>query len=194
MTYEELMASIEATASERMREMREKARAEAEQIRKTADEKARELEKEAMEQAKKRVEAEREKLVARVRGEVKIEFLRRKQEVSDRAFREARELVLAARTRPTYQLTARRLAEEALGQVRGSDLVLHIDPRDRTLFEGILRDLRRNCEIATDLEIAGGLTITSKDGRFAVTNTLESRLSRARELLKGEVFSLLYGG
>jgi V/A-type H+-transporting ATPase subunit E len=194
LTYEELMASIEATAAERMQEMKEKARAEAEGIRRAAAEKAAGLHKEAMERAKKKVEAEREKMVSRMRGEVRLELLRRKQEVSDRAFREAGERILAARTRPGYRLIARRLAEEAIGQVKGSDIVFHVDPRDRSLFEGILADIQRNCEIATDLATAGGLTVTSKDGRFSVTNTIESRLSRARELLKGEVFSILYGG
>ena len=33
-----------------------------------------------------------------------------------------------------------------------------------------------------------------RDGRFLVTNTLESRLDRARDLLKGEIFSTLGGG
>jgi vacuolar-type H+-ATPase subunit E/Vma4 len=194
LTYDELMASIEATANERMQEMKVKSAAEAEGIRKAATEKAAEIESEAMVQAKKRVEAERGKLVARVRGEVKLELLRRKQEVSDRAFQEARERILAARSAPGYRLTARRLAEEAIRQAGESDLVFHVDPRDRPLFEGILGDLHRNCEIVTDLETAGGLTVTTNSGRFVVTNTLESRLSRARELLKGEVFSILYGG
>jgi len=193
LTYEELMASIETTANERMREMREKAAREADGIRKAATERAAGIEEEAMSGARKKAEAEREKRVARVRGEVKLEFLRRKQEVSDRAFQEAGEKILAARSSSGYRLAARRLAEEALGQVGGSDPVLHVDPRDRTLLEGILGDLRRNCEIVTDLPSAGGLVVMSKDGRFVVNNTLESRLSRARELLKGEVFTILYG-
>ena len=194
MTYEELMASIEATAAERMREMKEKAAAEAEGIRKAARERASGLEEVALAQAKAKVEAERGKMVGRVREEVKLELLKRKQEVYLRAFQEAKDRILAARAAPGYRPAARRLAEETLGKVGGSDLVLHVDPRDKTLFEGILRDLQRNCEIVPDLEGAGGLTVTSRDGRFLVTNTLESRLSRARELLKGEVFSILYGG
>ena len=194
MTYEELMASIEATASDRMREMKEKAATEAEGIRKSATERAAGFREEAMVRAKKKIEAEREKMIGRVREDAKLELLKQKQGVSLQALQEARDRVLAARSSPDYPRILRRLAEEALGLVGGSDLVLHVDPRDKILLEKILRDLQRNSEVVADLESAGGLTIASRDGRFLVTNTLESRLSRARELLKGEVFSILYGG
>jgi vacuolar-type H+-ATPase subunit E/Vma4 len=176
-----------------MQDMKVKAAAEAEGIVKAARERAAEIEQEAMVHAKAKVEAEREKIAGRVREEVKIKLLKGRQEVSQRAFQDAEARILAARASPSYRNTARRLAEEALGLVRESDLVFHVDPRDRALFEGILKDLKRNCEIAPDLTSAGGLTITSRDGRFSVTNTLESRLVRARELLKGEVFTILYG-
>ena len=194
MTYEELMGSIEAAAAGRMREMKEKAAAEAEGIRKAAGVKAAGIREEVMEGARKKVEAEREKMMARVREEVRLELLKRRHEVADRAFSGVRDRVLAARASPSYRRTAMRLAEEAFGLAGGTDLVLHVDPGDASLFGGILGDLRKNCEIVADIESAGGLTVTSRDGRFLVANTLESRLSRARDLLKSEVFSILYGG
>ncbi len=194
LTYKELMGSIESAAAERMREMKEKAAAEAEGIRKAAGVKAAGLREEVMAQAKKKVEAEREKMMARVREEARLELLRRRHEVANLAFSGVQQRVLAARASPSYRLTARRLAEEAIGLAGGKDLVLHVDPGDKALFEGILRDLERNCEIVADIGTAGGLAVTTRDGRFRVTNTFESRISRARELMKGEVFSLLSGG
>jgi V/A-type H+-transporting ATPase subunit E len=194
LTYEELMGSIEATAAERMLEMKTKAAAEAEGIGKAAWEKAAGIQEEVMDQAKKKVAAEREKMLARVRAEARLVLLKSRHEVADRAFLEVEERVRAARASPSSRLTTRRLAEEALGLSGGTDLVLHVDSRDTSLFGDILRDLGKNCEILADIETAGGLTITTRDGRFLVTNTLESRLSRARDLMKGEVFSILYGG
>ena len=194
MTYDELMGSIESAAAERMRDMKEKAAAEAEGIRKDAVVKGAGIREEVMAQARKKVEADREKMLAQVRVEARLELLKRRNEVADRAFLEVKERVLAARASPSYRLTATRLAAEAFGLAGGTDLVLHVDPGDKQLFEGILGDLRKNCEIVADIESAGGLTVTSRDGRFLVTNTLESRLSRARDLMKGEVFSVLYGG
>ena len=194
MTYEELMASIDAAAAERKREIGEKARAEAEGIRKEALGRAASLRGEAMALAERRVAAEREMMLSRVRQEVKLELLKRKNGIADRAFRAARDRMLALRGSSSYRGIARRLTEEAIGLAGGTDLVFHVDPRDRALFEGILADLGRNSEIATDIETAGGLAVSSRDGRFLVTNTLESRLDRARDLLKGEIFSTLGGG
>jgi V/A-type H+/Na+-transporting ATPase subunit E len=193
-TYDELMRSIDTAAAERKRELGEKAVAEAEAIRKAAVERAGGFRTEAMARAERKVAAEREMMLSRVRQEVKLEFLKRRNELAERAFDASRGRVLAMRTSPSYRDVVKRLAVEAIGLAGGTDLVFHVDPRDRSLFEGILRELGRNSEIATDIETAGGLTVTSRDGKILVTNTLESRLARARDLLKGEVFSTLGGG
>ena len=194
MTYEELMGSIGTAAAERKRELGERAAAEAAAIRKSAAEQAVAVREEAMERARRRVAEERGRLMGRVREEVRLELLRRRNEVFRRAFESSGGQVLALRGTPVYRGVAKRLAEEAIGLAGGTDLVLHVDPRDRSLFEGILGDLGRNCDIAADLEGAGGLTVTSRDGRFLVTNTLEARLARARETMKGEVHRILSGG
>jgi len=193
-TYEELMKSIDRAAGERKREMQEKAAAEAESIRRDAREEAVKVREEAMARAREKVAAEKERQMGRAREEARLELLRLRNEVFSRAFGAAGERVQAMRSSPSYPAVARRLAGEAIGLAGGSALVLHVDPRDRALFEDILADLGRNCDVAADLEGSGGLTVTTRDGKLLVTNTLDSRLSRAREVLKGEIFSILYGG
>jgi vacuolar-type H+-ATPase subunit E/Vma4 len=37
------------------------------------------------------------------------------------------------------------------------------------------------------------LVVSTKDGKVVVSNTIESRLHNARELLKREIFSTLFG-
>jgi len=188
------MRSIEAAAGERKREILAQATAEAEKIRKAALARAATIREEAMTDARKRLAQERERTLGQVREEGRMELLKRKNAVADRAFEAAARKVLALRGSPGYRAVARHLAEEAIGLAGGKDLVLHIDPGDRALFGEILRDLGRNCDLAADAPGAGGLTVTTRDGRILVTNTLDSRLFRARELLKGEVFTLLSGG
>jgi V/A-type H+/Na+-transporting ATPase subunit E len=194
LTYEELMASIDATAAERKREIIEQAKTEAEKIQKAALARAAAIREEALTETKRRLAQERQKALGQVREEGKIEILRRRNGIADRAFEAAGSRVLALRASADYRGVARRLTEEAIGLAGGGDLVLHVDPGDKALFEGILRDLGRNCDVAADLPGAGGLTVTSRDGKILVTNTLESRLFRAREILKGEVFDRLSGG
>jgi vacuolar-type H+-ATPase subunit E/Vma4 len=51
-----------------------------------------------------------------------------------------------------------------------------------------------NGDIVTDISCAGGLNASTKDGRFVIFNTVESRFERAKVLLKREVYAALYGG
>ena len=194
MTYEELLGSIEAAAAERKRELREKAVLESEGIRRAAGVRAAGMREEAMARAREKAAAERARMLGLAREEARMDLLKRRNELFGRAFAAVEVQVRSLRGSPSERPVARRLAGEALGLAGGSDLLVHVDPRDRALFEGILGELGRNCEIATDINGAGGLVVTSRDGRFLVTNTLESRLLRARALLKEEVFSLLSGG
>jgi vacuolar-type H+-ATPase subunit E/Vma4 len=50
-----------------------------------------------------------------------------------------------------------------------------------------------NSQVVSDLHSLGGLTITSSDGTTTILNTLESRLGMAKELMRAEVFSILFG-
>ena len=188
------MRSIETAAGERKREILTQAAAEAEKIRKAASERAAAIREEGMTEAKRRLAQDRERALGQVREEGRMELLDRKNRIADRAFEAAGRKVLALRESPGYRDVAKHLTDEAIGLAGGKDLVLHVDPRDRPLFEGIIRELGSNCDLVTDRAGAGGLTVTSRDGRVLVTNTLESRLSRARDILKGEVFALLSGG
>jgi V/A-type H+/Na+-transporting ATPase subunit E len=188
------MRSIETAAGERKREILAQATAEAEKIRSAARARAGEIREEVMAEARGRLARERERMLGRAREEMKLELLRRRNGVGDRAFAAAGERIQVLRASPSYPAVARRLAEEAIGLAGQEHLVLHVDPRDRAIYEGVLRDLGRNCDVAGDLPGAGGLSVSSRDGKILVTNTLESRLFRARELFRGEVFDLLAGG
>jgi vacuolar-type H+-ATPase subunit E/Vma4 len=53
--------------------------------------------------------------------------------------------------------------------------------------------LKMNSQVVSDLQSLGGLTITSSDGTTTILNTLESRLGMAKELMRAEVFSILFG-
>jgi len=78
-------------------------------------------------------------------------------------------------------------------ELAGEEVRLHIDPRDEQLCREILEEMHRNCEVVSDLTTLGGVNATTADERLLVFNTIESRLQRAKELMKSEVMSALYG-
>jgi vacuolar-type H+-ATPase subunit E/Vma4 len=53
--------------------------------------------------------------------------------------------------------------------------------------------MKVSCEIRTDLESIGGLSINSLDGKITISNTIESRLERVREHKRLEIYAKLFG-
>jgi hypothetical protein len=74
------------------------------------------------------------------------------------------------------------MLKEAVLELEGEDIQLHIDKRDESLCKKLLSDLHLNCEIVTDLTSAGGLNAGTKDQKFIIFNTIESRFEKAKEL------------
>jgi vacuolar-type H+-ATPase subunit E/Vma4 len=86
------------------------------------------------------------------------------------------------------------MLQEVVLELEGEEIQLHIDKRDETLCKKVLSELKLNCDVVTDITCAGGLNAGTKDGRFIISNTTESRFEKAKGILKSEIFTTLYGG
>jgi vacuolar-type H+-ATPase subunit E/Vma4 len=86
------------------------------------------------------------------------------------------------------------MLQDAVLELEGKEIRLHIDKRDEDLCKKLLPELRLNCEIVTDITSAGGVNASTKDEKFIVFNTIESRFEKAKGVLKSEIFTILYGG
>lgn len=85
------------------------------------------------------------------------------------------------------------MIEEAMRELEGEQVRLHIDGRDENLCKQILEELNVNSEIVVDLTSAGGLNVSTRDEKVVVFNTIESRLDKASEFLKRQLLATLYG-
>jgi len=86
------------------------------------------------------------------------------------------------------------MLKEAVLELEGEEIQLHIDKRDERLCKKLLPELNLNCEIITDVTCAGGLNAGTKDQKFIIFNTIESRFEKAKVLLRLDLFAALYGG
>jgi vacuolar-type H+-ATPase subunit E/Vma4 len=86
------------------------------------------------------------------------------------------------------------MLQEVVLELEGEEIQLHIDKRDEDLCKKLLPELTLNCDVITDITTLGGLNAGTKDGRFIIFNTIESRFEKAKDLLKPEIFTTLYGG
>ncbi|MCU0631789.1 MAG: V-type ATP synthase subunit E [Methanolinea sp.] len=193
MAIEDLIKAVEVSGQERITEIMERSKAEAEEIIKEAQVRDEPLRKRHVDEAKKSVEIQRNKLLSAAREKRRMEIIKTKNEVFQKIFDEALHQLESVRERPQYRDSLKLLLNEALTGLGDSDVVLHIDKRDEALWKEILNESKEHYQVVTDLTCAGGLNISTRDERFIIFNTLESRLKRAKEIYRPEIFSILFG-
>ncbi|MDD1700079.1 MAG: V-type ATP synthase subunit E [Methanoregula sp.] len=194
MAIEQLIEAVEVNAEETITELKKKAYRQSEEIRREAEGKDEAIKKKHLDAVKKTVEAERNKLIAKINKETRMQFTQTKDEVYKKAFFEAQKILSSARSRADYENNFRKMVKEVVLELEGEEIQLHIDKRDENLCKKLLSELKMNCDIITDITCAGGLNASTKDGRFIVFNTIESRFEKAKAFLKPEIFTTLYGG
>lgn len=194
MPYEQLIESVEQCAEDKIRGVKEKATRDAEEILSEAAKKDEIIKKRDLETVKKMVDSERRKSLGKINEKTRMQLIQAKETVFVKAFTEAQKNLSSARGQADYENFFRKLLNETVLELEGEEIQLHIDKRDEALCKKLLPELKVNCEIVTDITCAGGLNAGTKDGRFIVFNTIESRFERAKVLLKREVYATLYGG
>jgi vacuolar-type H+-ATPase subunit E/Vma4 len=181
------------SGQERISEIMERSKAEAEEIIREAQAKDEPIRKRLLDNAKQSVEIQRNKLLSAAREKSRMEVAKTKSEIFQKVFDEAPRQLASVREHPQYRENLKVLLGEALRDLGDSDVVLHIDKRDEVLWKEILNESKGNYQIVTDLTCAGGLNVYTRDERFVIFNTLESRLKKAKEIYRPEIFSLLFG-
>lgn len=193
MTYENLITSMEESAEERIRETMKKAYKQAEETIKHAEVEAEAIKKSYLENAARSIETEKNKLVYDVKTKNKMDITHIKDEMVQKAFLECRGQLASIRERSTYGQTLKKLIQEAFDELDAKEVRLHVDKRDEYLCKQILSEMNKNSEIKADLMCAGGVNVSTTDEKVIVFNTIETRLDKATELLKFEIFSTIFG-
>nr|WP_319377053.1 V-type ATP synthase subunit E [uncultured Methanoregula sp.] len=194
MAYESLLNSVEESAQERERELRERGKSLADEIRANARRDAEDLQNRAIQEAEKSAAAERNKQLYLTKGAIKEASLRRREEVFLATFDEAGKALARIREDGNYPAIFERLLLEVTGTMEKTPFRIHIDPRDLELCTKTLASLGIRCEILPDITCAGGLVASSPDGLVVISNTVESRLDRIEELKRQEIYAILFGG
>ena len=194
MPFEQLIESVELCAEDKVRVIKEKASQDAENIITEAKGKDEIIKKKYLDAVKKTAEKERRKSIAKMNEINHMQLIRAKDDVYKHAFAEAQKTLISVRNQANYENILRKLLKETILELEGEEILLHIDKQDESLCKKLLKELKLNHEIVTDITSIGGLNASTRDGKFIVFNTIESRLETAKVQLKLEVFAVLYGG
>jgi vacuolar-type H+-ATPase subunit E/Vma4 len=193
MAIEDLIKAVEVSGQERISEIQERSRAEADEIIRDAQSKDLPIKNQFMEDATLSVAIERNKLLSAAREKSRMEVIKAKNEVFERVFEDAAANLGSIRQHPEYRGILKVLLDEALRDLGIDGVVIHLDKRDEQILKNILSELNISAEVVADLTTAGGLNVYSHDERFVVFNTLESRLKKAKEIYRPDIFSILFG-
>jgi vacuolar-type H+-ATPase subunit E/Vma4 len=193
MPYEQLIESVELCADDKIRAIKDRANQDAENIKTETKGKDEIIKKRYLDAVKKIVDKERRKSLAKMNEENHMRLIRAKDDVFKHVFSEAQKILTSVRSQANYQNIFRKLLKETLLELEGNEILVHIDKRDEILCKKLLTELKLNHEIITDITCTGGLNASTRDGKFIIFNTIDSRLERAKVQVKLEIFAILYG-
>ena len=193
MAYENLLKSVEESAQEREQELRQKAQSAVQGISEDTRNQAAEIQQSLLAEAKKAATVEKNKRIYLTKGENKETLIKTKERIVSKAFHDAEQRLSGLRNDPKYPAVFNKLAREALESLGGEEFRIHIDKRDEHLIKRILSDMNLTGEIIPDLQCFGGLVVSTRNESVKISNTLESRLERAKERKKLEVYTVMYG-
>ena len=193
MAYENLLKSVEESAQEKERELREKAQSAVQLISEDTKNQSAAIQQSLLAEAKKAATIEKNKRIYLTKGENKENLIKTKEAIFSTAFGDAEQRLSHVRKDPKYPDILKNLTREAVGALGGETFRIHIDKRDENLIKKILSDLHLSGEVIADLQCSGGLVVTTQNGSVKISNTLESRLERVKEQKKLEIYAVLYG-
>ena len=193
MAYEDLLRSVEESAQEKELALRKKASSTIGEIQKRARVKAEVIDQAHIDQAKKSITTERNKLIYLTNVENKELLIRVREDASEKAFHEAATRLLNLRLDAKYPAVFEKLLLEATSTLSGEAFSVHVDPRDADLCKKTLAALGISAEIQTDITSAGGVVVNLPGNSVVISNTIESRLQRARERMRKEIHAILAG-
>ena len=194
MAYEELIRSMEADAQLQVQEVRDQTARSIAETRETAGRQAQENHERLLAEAERRTEIERHQRLYRAREETKAGIARVREEYLRRAIDLAGIRLGYMREGDGYPAVLERLTLEGLDALSEPGGRVHVDPRDEAAARAIVQKLPGPPPLVMDLDAEGGVVVDSADGRIRVDNTFSSRLARAGEVYRRELFDRLFGG
>lgn len=193
MAYEDLLKSVEESARDKEQELRNRAAAAVDEIKARAKNRAAEIRRAELNEAERAITTEKNKLFYLTKAENKELLIKTRGAAFERAFAEAESRLASLRSDPKYPAVFEKLLREAAGALGDDACVVHVDPRDEALCRKTLSVLGLSPAVRTDITTAGGMVVGLPDSSVVISNTVESRLQRARELKKKEVHAILTG-
>ncbi len=193
MSIEDILQALDDECRAECQEIFHRAEQEAKQIIERAQAEAEAIRRARLEKLEAEARSESISMLYSARLKSKNAVIAAKERIAEEALREAEARLEKLRERPDYKDVLESLIGEGLTRVSGR-VVVRVDPADRELAEGILREKGLDYVLRDDISTRGGAVVSDAAERVTIINTVEERLNRAREKLRMQVSKVLFEG
>jgi len=174
------------------------ARARAEDIRRQAEKQADAKRDMILQRAQQEAETLHSHAAAAAQLEAQTLRLKRREQLLERVFANARQQLASAPGWPDYEQIARHLVREAAERLGADEALVRADERTRqVLDDDMLVDLGKelgvHLQAGEPLAQGTGAALETPDGHRRYDNTLETRLARMQDELRAPVYHILMG-
>jgi len=205
MSVLELKSEIQRRAEEEASKILENARKEAEKLLAEANSKVEALRKEKTRSLMRSLETEERAELAISRMDQKGMILQAKSQWAGRVFEEAgkRLAEMAEKGGSDYRELLSKLILEGILKIKGNKFIAEVDSKDVDAIKKELKPILdraakiRNEKIELEIKALstdsmGGIILSTEDMTRYYNNTLEARLSSARQNLAGEIHKIMF--
>ncbi len=193
MGLEDIMKALEEEGRLECEEILNRAKAQAQKILDDGKEEADKIKQEEIDKVAVTLVGEQAKILNTARLFVKREVIKAKEEEIEKVFTEAGKRLKEIKKTPRHEDVLRKLIGETLENV-GGKVTVRANKEDAFLVKKILDEMGVDYNLETDFSCLGGIEAVVGDGSITLINTFESRLEKAKNFLKTEIATILFGG
>ena len=196
--FQALSRAVQSEARADAEQLLTDAKAKADAIRQRAQEQAQAERQKILERAQREAEHVRSQCLAAAGLQAQRHRLERREKLLDKVFDTARQRMPTIQQWTDYDQIVREWIREAVTYLGSSAARLRADANTHTILtESALTELSEELSVELRLEepMEHGLGIVAEtmDGHLRYENTLEARLERLQDKLRGPVYRLLMG-
>ncbi|MCS7244666.1 MAG: V-type ATP synthase subunit E [candidate division WOR-3 bacterium] len=134
--------------------------------------------------AKNYIELEKQRIFGKVQLEINSKMINTENEIVDRIFEGIENEILELfKDSKNYENYLRNIINETLNNNRFEKPTILVNPKDYEVVKDIVKDK----EVRTDESVSYGIKVIDEGRGFVVTNTLETRIERVRQIILEKV-------
>jgi vacuolar-type H+-ATPase subunit E/Vma4 len=187
----QLLAAIKETADAEKADIRAKAEQEVARIRERTEAQAGQLRDKAFARLQEQLRTESESILGKAKLDIRDRFVQEQNEAVEEVFERASRRIAAMNDSERTKIL-KRLVREVVARTGRDDIRLRISRADLALWESVKADFPASLSVELCDAPTGTVIAETHDGSQSIHNGLETRLERARAVMRRELVELLF--